>query len=65
MQFYRCKPAGRVVALVVSVMPALLALVAAAPLWASTRAETPLAPMVAPSFDASRKYADKSLVTQC
>lgn len=63
MQFNRCKPAGRVAALLVSLMPAMLALVAAAPLWASTRAETPLSPVAAPNFDASGKYADKSLVT--
>ena len=62
MQFNRCKPARRVAALVVSLLPAVIALVAAGPLWVSARAETPQGPMVAPNFDASRKYADKSLV---
>lgn len=63
MRFNRCKLVGRLAALVVSLLPATIALTAAAPLLVYARAEAPQSPMVAPSFVASTKYADKSLVT--
>lgn len=63
MQFRRCKPAGRVAALLVSMLPAAVALVAAVSLLSPARAQTSRALLLAPGFAASTKHADKSLVT--